>query len=307
MNLKQLEAFQLVMQLGSTTAAAEQLGLSQSAISRLLMQLESSLGLPLFVRTKGRLVSTPEATALLRDAQGLMEAAQGLHRHAEQLRRGGLSRQLLKIAVPSTLATQVLPSWSRTFLHSHPQAVLEVLALTYQDAEQALLSREADLALVRLPMARDTLQVHGQLDTLTVCVMPQDHPLATQALITPQDLIDMPLVLLGRQGRLRHELDMAFRLARVPPKVTAEVHSVEVACRFVEHGMGVTLVNNMLAQCCRGPNLVAKPFRPELRTPLGIVSLKQPQPSPLALACALQLHATLLSAATAAQDWTLMT
>lgn len=307
MNLKQLEAFQLVMQLGSTTAAAEQLGLSQSAISRLLMQLESSLGLPLFVRTKGRLVSTPEATALLRDAQGLMEAAQGLHRHAEQLRRGGLSRQLLKIAVPSTLATQVLPSWSRTFLHRHPQAVLEVLALTYQDAEQALLSREADLALVRLPMARDTLQVHGQLDTLTVCVMPQDHALATQTLITPQDLIDMPLVLLGRQGRLRHELDMAFRLARVPPKVTAEVHSVEVACRFVEHGMGVTLVNNMLAQCCRGPNLVAKPFRPELRTPLGIASLKLPQPSPLALACALQLHATLLSAATAAQDWTLMT
>lgn len=307
MNLKQLEAFQLVMQLGSTTAAADQLGLSQSAISRLLMQLESSLGLPLFVRTKGRLVSTPEATALLRDAQGLMDAAQGLHRHAEQLRRGGLSRQLLKIAVPSTLATQVLPSWSRTFLHSHPQAVLEILALTYQDAEQALLSREADLALVRLPVARENLLVHGQLDTQTVCVMPQDHTLATQALITPQDLIDMPLVLLGRQGRLRHELDMAFRLARVPPKVTAEVHSVEVACRFVEHGMGVTLVNNMLAQCCRRPKLVAKAFRPELRTPLGIASLKQPQPSPLALECALQLHSTLLTATTAAQAWTLMT
>ncbi len=69
MNLKQLEAFKLVMQLGSTTAAAEQLGLSQSAISRLLMQLESSLGLPLFVRTTGRLVCSKLSSVMLSDEQ----------------------------------------------------------------------------------------------------------------------------------------------------------------------------------------------------------------------------------------------
>ena len=65
MNFKQLEAFQAIMLSGSTTGAAERMGLSQPAISRLLAQLEEDLALRLFVREKGRLSPTAEAHALL--------------------------------------------------------------------------------------------------------------------------------------------------------------------------------------------------------------------------------------------------
>ena len=79
--------------------------LSQPAISRLLAQLEEDLALRLFVREKGRLSPTAEAHALLHDAQVLMDSAQCFRRHAEQLRLGGFKRRLLKVAVPSTLAS----------------------------------------------------------------------------------------------------------------------------------------------------------------------------------------------------------
>src|SRR5258708_24810538 len=93
MNFKQLEAFQAIMLSGSTTGAAERLGLSQPGISRLLAQLEQDLGLRLFIREKGRLVPTQEAEALLHDAQVLMDSAQCFRRHAEHVRLGGFNRR----------------------------------------------------------------------------------------------------------------------------------------------------------------------------------------------------------------------
>ena len=65
MNLKQLEAFKAIMSTGSTIGAATRMGLSQSAVSRLLSQLEEALGFALFLRKKGRLMATPEAEELL--------------------------------------------------------------------------------------------------------------------------------------------------------------------------------------------------------------------------------------------------
>ena len=115
MNLKQLEAFQAIMASGSTIGAGERLGLSQSAVSRLLAQFEEDLGLRLFVREKCRLVPTQEAQALLQDAQGLVESAQCFRRHSDQLRLGGFKRRLLKVAVPSTLASQLMPACTDWF------------------------------------------------------------------------------------------------------------------------------------------------------------------------------------------------
>ena len=65
MNFKQLEAFLAFMTTGSTIEAAQRLGSSQPAVSRLLSQFESDLGVPLFVRRKGRLHPTAEALSLI--------------------------------------------------------------------------------------------------------------------------------------------------------------------------------------------------------------------------------------------------
>mgnify|MGYP001964652165 FL=1 len=170
MNFKQLEAFQAIMLSGSTTGAAERMGLSQPAISRLLAQLEEDLALRLFVREKGRLSPTAEAHALLHDAQVLMDSAQCFRRHAEQLRLGGFKRRLLKVAVPSTLATTLMPVLAKRFMQAHPDVVLEVLSGSYNDTERALLSRDADIGLVRLPMEMQGLSTRASLDSEAVCI-----------------------------------------------------------------------------------------------------------------------------------------
>lgn len=281
MNFKQLEAFQAVMLSGSTTGAAERLGLSQPGISRLLAQFEQDLGLRLFIREKGRLVPTREAQALLQDAQVLMDSAQCLRRHAEQLRLGGFKRRLLKVAVPGTLATSLMPALAQQFMQAHPDVVLEVLSGSYTEAERALLGRDADIGLVRLPMDMPGLRTRACLQSDAVCILPRGHALLALDEITPLDLADTSLVLLGRQRQIRHEIDMAFRQARVQPRVALEVHSVGEACAHVALGLGVSIVNGLLASYCQPGSFERRPFRPRIRYQLAIASLETAPASPL--------------------------
>ena len=281
MNFKQLEAFQAIMLSGSTTGAAERMRLSQPAISRLLAQLEEDLALRLFVREKGRLSPTAEAHALLHDAQVLMDSAQCFRRHAEQLRLGGFKRRLLKVAVPSTLATTLMPVLAKRFMQAHPDVVLEVLSGSYNDTERALLSRDADIGLVRLPMDMQGLNTRASLDSTAVCIMPRGHALEGLAEVSPTDLIDVSLILLGRQRQIRHDIDMAFRQRRVQPRVVLEVHSISEACAHVAQGLGVSIVNALLAQHCPYEAITSRPFRPRIAYQLGIATVNNAPASPL--------------------------
>lgn len=281
MNFKQLEAFQAIMASGSTTGAAERVGLSQSAVSRLLAQFEEDLGLRLFIREKGRLLPTREAEALLQDAQGLVDSAQCFRRHTEQLRLGGFKRRLLKVAVPSTLATQLMPAIALRFMREHPEAVLEVLSGSYSDAERAVLSRDADVGLVQLPLQIPGLRASASLESDAVCIMPRGHPLEKLPVVGPLDLEDVPLVLLGRQRMIRNEIDMVFRQARVLPRVAVEVHSVAVACSFVAQGLGVSIVNALLAGSCRHLEFSSRPFVPRISYQLGVASVENTPMAPL--------------------------
>lgn len=275
MNLRHIEAFQAIMSSGSTIGAGERLGLSQSAVSRMLAQLEEDLGLRLFVREKGRLLPTPEADALLQGAMRLVDSAQGFRRHSQQLRLGGFSRKLLKVALPHTLATEMMPGLARRFMAQHPDVVLEVLSVSYSDAARAVLGRDADLAFVRLPLDLPGLKVVATLETDAVCIMPPGHRLERLEQVQPLDLEEEPLVLMGRQRDMRSVIDMAFRQARVLPRVAAEVHSVAVACSFVAAGAGVSVVNALVASYCQRLPLVTRPFKPTISFQRGLATLEE--------------------------------
>ncbi|AVT17703.1 LysR family transcriptional regulator [Paracidovorax avenae] len=289
MNFKQLEAFIAFMNTGSTIEAAQRLGTSQPAVSRLLSQFEDDLGVPLFLRRKGRLHPTHEAEVLLPDVQNMLSGAASLHRHVNQLRLGGRRRALLRVQVPGTVAQTVMSGVAESFLYDHPGVALEVLAGTYESGEVALLGREVDLALVRSPPLNTGLAMVSELVTEAVCVMPAGHPLQDLETVGSADLVDVDLVLLGRQRSLRQQIDQAFRQGRMLPQIRAEVHSVEMACRFVAQGLGVSIVNGLFAHLCRDMGVVCRPFRPLIDYRLGMATLAGQAPEPLALEMATRI------------------
>ena len=112
MKIRQIEIFRSVMAGGSTIAAATALGLSQSAVSRQLTQLEEELGFELFERSKGRLLPRPEAFALMDEVGELASLVARLKRYTEDLRAGTVGQRFLKVAVPHSFIATVMPERS---------------------------------------------------------------------------------------------------------------------------------------------------------------------------------------------------
>ncbi|KAF1070317.1 MAG: HTH-type transcriptional regulator GltC [Pseudomonas citronellolis] len=299
MNIKQLEAFQAIMASGSTIGAASRMGLSQSAVSRLLGQLETHLGFALFLRKKGRLLATPEADELLDQVSALVENLQRVQRMADELRLGHSRKSLLRIAVPTSLTQHLLPKIVAQFSLPRDNLVVEVLTGSYDSLERAVLNRSADLAFVRLPSEAQDYDVQPVLEAEGMCVMPADHPLAAKAEVHLDDLRDEPLVLLGRQRNLRSELDQRFREAHITPQVRVEVHSVSAACAFVAQGLGLSIINSLLASDFGGLPLVARPLRPTLTYRFGLIFRKGQPRSRLVEAFAEHLGSELIRAAQA--------
>ncbi len=270
MNIKQLEAFKAIMSTGSTIGAATRMDLSQSAVSRLLSQLEEHLGFALFLRRKGRLMATPEAEELLAEVVGLVDGVQRIQRLADEMRLGRSRKSLLKVGVPTSMAQELLAQIVADFLKRHDDIVVELLTGSYDMIERAVLDRSADLGFVRLPTELAGFDVEPLLQTEGVCVMPADHPLTRHSCIEVQHLRNIPLVMLGRQRALRAELNQVFRAANLTPQVRIEVHSVGAACSFVAQGLGVSIVNGLLASHFLHLPIVTRPFRPALPYTFGL-------------------------------------
>ena len=107
MNLRQCEIFRAVMTSSSITGAADRLGITQPAVSKMLAQMERDLGFPVFLRERRRLVPTPEAQALFKEVERAFLGLEHLTRFARDLK--GLRQGHLVLGAPYAAAAGWLP------------------------------------------------------------------------------------------------------------------------------------------------------------------------------------------------------
>jgi DNA-binding transcriptional LysR family regulator len=100
--------------------------------------------------------------------------------------------------------------------------------------------------------------------------MPAGHRLAQRTVVDVEDLDGEPLVLLGRQRPARAEIDQMFRRVRFRPRIRIETHSVGSACVLAAQGLGVTIVNALMASHFRDLPIAIRPFRPLLWNEFGL-------------------------------------
>lgn len=248
MDLDLLTTYQAIVETGSTQAAARRLGLSQSAVSRRLTQLESDLGLSLFQRDRGRLIGTREARMLDGQIARLLDQGARLQTRAREIAGGNAASISLRIAVPGSLTLTILPQILQEFLTLHDRVQVEVHSGAYDTIERMLLDERAEVGFLRLPTQRAGLSTTPVITARTVCVMPHDHPLARRETISVEDLRNEPLILLGRMRQPRRDIDTLFWRYGLSPTVRIEAHSVMSACALVGQGLGITLVNELMAR-----------------------------------------------------------
>ncbi len=261
-NLRNLEVFRAVVASGSATAAARSLGVTQPAVSRMLAQLEKSIGCTLFFREKGRLHPTPEGLLYFEEVELAFANLDRLSRVANDMR--SLNVGQLRITAPPSLVEGLIPEVIAEFLDSHPGIQVTLDSHAPDQAREMVASRAVDCGIGKLPIDHPGITHEAFVTVDTVCAMPTDHPLRKLKVITPDDLRSEPLLLLGQGRTSRGRIEAAFRHLGIVPQVRVETHTVGAACACAARGMGIAIVNGLMAHQYTDRGVVLRPFRPRI-------------------------------------------
>jgi DNA-binding transcriptional LysR family regulator len=263
MNHRQIEIFVAIMRAGTTSRAAELLGISQPAVSRSLADLERAIGFALFDRVRNRLVPTPEGRLFQQDIDAYFRGLDTLRAGAARIRDQGAGT--IRIASLSALGSSLVPKAVRRFHEMHPDIRVTLQVLPSRNVRDAVATGQYDIGL-----AADEIDVSGVLhqpftNATALCAVPRGHPLAQRDAITPADLADEALVAFVPEDRGRQRMDQIFREAGVAPRIVVETLYASTVCALVSEGIGIGFVSAYSTGGVDCTRLVLIPFTPAIQ------------------------------------------
>ena len=269
LDLTQLRASLAVRETGTVTGAAEKLGLSQPAVSRLVAALEAELGFVVFERRRKRLVLSERGRQFLDEAQSALRSMARLAVLAGELRRG--NHGLLRVGAIAPLALGLVARAVALYTRETPTVTIEVEVLGRERQLEELRAGRIDIALAAMPFSGPGLRVEPIMEADAVCLLRADHPLARRAVLGPDDLAHEALVLGRPESIVRQRLDDTFRQRNLIQKVASVVDNTPLVVSLVASGVGVA-VTHAFPQDALPPNVITRGFRPRIPFTYAIVT-----------------------------------
>ncbi|MGE0845256.1 MAG: LysR family transcriptional regulator [Flavobacteriaceae bacterium] len=268
--LRQLEVLCSVIELGTTSAAAEALSVSQPAVSNMIRHIEDLAGFPLFKREKGRLAPTPEALHIAQEAQHLFSQHKRVDRIIQQL-RGGTVGRLNVIATPST-GYALLPRLISEFTSSRPEVSLSLEVGSVDEIIQRLISGSADLGFSITSPRHPALSVRPMAAGEMVCVLPPDHELARSTTVKVVNLNNVRHISYGAGTPLGQMIDAVFSRHGVERRFFCEVRHTSTALEMAAAGCGAALVDSFALMGRRRDDIAVRRIEPVLSVNLHSVT-----------------------------------
>ncbi|MBP8046715.1 MAG: LysR family transcriptional regulator [Psychrobacter sp.] len=240
-SIRQLSAFISVADNGSFTRASEQMHLTQSAVSGLIKELESSLGIVLFDRTTRQLSLSVVGHHLLPQARRILNEMQLFENEASSLT--SLAQGQVRLAV-SQFAASSIPAVIARFAKAYPDISVSLLDCSAENVLEHIQNIEVDLGVgtERGFTEPDDDISADLLYQLPFCVvMPDNHALAQKSEVIWQDLVDTPLITL--QGPFIEQVtaELDEEIASHIQQARYKVNFMSTALEMTRQGFGITL------------------------------------------------------------------
>ncbi|MCO6008458.1 LysR family transcriptional regulator [Actinoallomurus purpureus] len=240
MRIEQLEYLAAVTRLGSLRQAAQELHVSQPALSETLRNLERELAVQLLDRKRSGASLSVDGRELLPYFTDVLDAVDRLKRAAHQQHQ---SKRMVRLGTVNAATVSLLAPALQAFADAHPETSVEVLPAQQADIHRLLLEGSLDLGLVNVLQGDDppydldsTLLLRG---TVVACVS-AGSPLAAQPSVSREDLLVGPLILM-RAGYLMHRYVHRLFDGDVPPH-SYSTDGAEMGKLLVAQGLGVTVL-----------------------------------------------------------------
>ncbi|MFZ1816198.1 MAG: LysR family transcriptional regulator [Rhizobiaceae bacterium] len=176
MNQRQLEAFRATMRSGSITEAAAMMHISQPSVSRLIGDLERSVGFDLFLRSGRGLTPTIEAKAFYQGVEGMFAGIERLEDLARTIRT--TSTGMISIGTIQSIAAIEVPKAVNTIYQRLPEINFMIQSRNTPAILDAIQTHQLDIGIVGRQPPYDGVEVLFQTVAPYVCLMPEDHELA---------------------------------------------------------------------------------------------------------------------------------
>ncbi|MCM2436087.1 MULTISPECIES: LysR substrate-binding domain-containing protein [Rhizobium/Agrobacterium group] len=256
------QAFQVVMRQGTISRAADSLGRSQPAVSRMIDKLEDSMGVKLFERRKGRVIPTHSAQLLLDEVERLFVSLESLDKFGERLEEG-LEGGVGVAALPA-LGIEFLPEAISRFSLVRPQARVVLHVRMSSSVEKWVATQQVDFGLAETPFLMSGFGTRIFSDSAYVAAIPAGHPLATQDCVRPEHMAGERVIGWIASTSARRTFDDIMQGAGVLPRQVIECTMSAPICNMVRRDLGLALVDPFTAWFNRNSGIVFRPFVPRI-------------------------------------------
>ncbi|WP_111856240.1 LysR family transcriptional regulator [Acinetobacter oleivorans] len=278
MTFTQLEIFALIAELKSFTATAEKLGISQSAVSHALKSLEQQWGINLISRSQSDIELTTTGQQLLTHVKELLSISNTLEKEVAAIH--GLNEGTLRIgSFGASSSIYLLPEILETFRQRYPKIEIYIDEGEDKEVAQWLLERRIEVGFLIMPDERfDTFPL---IEDRFVALMPSGYPLAQQLYIDPAQLENCPFIM--TMAGSRYQVELILKNFNVKPDIKFYVSQILSIVSMVHNQLGVSIVSDMVITkelLSLYPNVVKRPFKPNLKRSIGLAVKNKKHMSP---------------------------
>ncbi|WP_083824318.1 LysR family transcriptional regulator [Komagataeibacter rhaeticus] len=275
-DLRQIEAYCAVMTSGSMTGGARLLGRSQSMITRLIQDLEISLGFALFHRSGPRITATDQGIRFHREAQILLGTVNRLQENARAIARNAESSLL--VAGTFALAAGLYPRAIGRLPGALLPGTLHVQSASAQEVIHMVARKEANLGIVSFPFNNLGVELAWIGEADCVMALSAHDELAAYETIDIASLSGRRILTMADPFRIRSRIERALAQSNVIPAGITDSNMAIILFRLACEGLGVAILDPVTARSHKDPGIVIRPLNVRIPyffsvvTPGGVAS-----------------------------------
>ena len=274
MDTKKLEALAMAVRMGSFTRAAEALGYTQSGLTHMMNSLEKDIGFALLVRDRTGIRLTAAGERVFPMIQDVLRSGEILE---QEIRRINIRREeTIRVAAYASIAMHWLPEIIQQFRDNHPDVTVDIQMGSVEEVYRWVREDKVDMCFASRQEGMNLEWTHLRDDPLLV-ILPPDYDLRGRDSLHIRCLQGMDFLM----PSLGFHLDIMRALGDVQPNIRETQVSDSVIISMVEHGLGVSVLSELVLKG-RRDNVVAVPMDPPAVRELGIAVRSKKELRPMA-------------------------
>ncbi|MBO4991194.1 MAG: LysR family transcriptional regulator [Firmicutes bacterium] len=263
--MKRYHTFLKVIELGSFTKTAEELGYTQSAISQMIQSLETELDTKLLLRSRSGIELTADGRELLPYIQTICNSYHSLSEKLKEMHN--LQSGVIRIGTFSSISCYWLPPLIEEFHRIYPDISFQLhQAMEYSTMHDWIQNGQVDFGFLP-PIVKGEMQCIALQEDHLMAILSPSHPLASRPVLTLAELAKEPYILL-EEGDINESL-RTFRQNQLEPNIQYRVHDDYTIMSMVERNLGVSIISSIFLE---NPSyrLAIRPIDPPVTRTLGV-------------------------------------